>query len=280
MTDQHRLIDRWEKLSAFVRLCLISPFVAGPQLLNVLLVGRWGEGKTTMLNRFRCNPWIDYIDDVTEFGLHRPLSESTEGRLTTIVLPDFGAICARGPREKTTIGLLASAIEEGVYKVEVGPNRAYHFPDGARLQLLTAMTHYDFAQYLNLLTIKGFLTRFIPVNASFTDDEHRVMYGLSRGGDSPLTKECYMGTASGDWPGVWPITVPEEYQSWIEGEVNYMRKHSPHLYAGQRTWQRFQLLLQSSARLHGRGTVTDDDVAYLMHFRVYWRRPPFMPIAK
>lgn len=267
-----KLALKWRLIAEFTRLVIISSRVRNLEApINLCLVGPPGDGKTKMLMRAKDVPHVRVFSDLSPKGVLSFLDLVKNGFVTTLVVPDLGTIIGRKAEiGKQVISNLAMMCAEGVHQIAVyGRMKDY---EGARASLLTAITPTNFIEAVRMLEQNGFTSRLFVVDFDFLAEELLHMQSRKLLGDRTLMRP-FSYPRAGMRAGLYPlrsVRVPRSHASTaLEWWKTVMSKAPEHVY-GFRTADALVGLLQSSAYLHGRKTVTTDDVKYIKRFEQLW----------
>ena len=267
-----RHAKRWRLVSEFVRLIAISSRVRNLEApINVCLVGPPGDGKTKMLLRAQALPHVRVFSDLSPKGMLKFLDLVQNGFVSTLIVPDMGTIVGRKMEiGKQVIANLAMMCAEGVYQIAVyGRMKDY---GGARASLMSAATVENFVDGYRMLSQNGFTSRLFVIDFDFSADELLHMQARKLLGDRRLMKP-FTYSKSGRRSGLYPlrsVRVPRSHASQALDWWRRVMSNAPEHAYGFRTADALVGLLQASAYLNGRSSVTGDDVRYIERFESLW----------
>lgn len=258
--------DRWNQVADLVRLAAASSRVANIETpINVILVGKPGDGKTRMVMRVDHLAHVQTLSDTTYLGLCQCLNQVRDGIIGTLVIPDLGTIVGRrGDVATQCIATLAMMTAEGVRAIRVG-KRVKDY-GGARASLITAVTFGDLAKSYQTLNQNAFLSRVILVNFDISLEEMTAMMVKKHQGDERLLRSLSFRSAGIRRDGTLPIrpvimadTFAKQARSWW---LQLYRRRSDRFF-GFRSGDFLTGLLQSAAYLRGDGRVRSVDVKFV-----------------
>lgn len=268
-------IASWRKISEFVRIIAFTGFArsqrdtARPQ--SLLLLSNPGEGKTSLLERFRVNTFIEFYSDITYQQFLPILKRSQAGRSRFVCITEFQKVLAR--RRSVSANLLSvmsMAMEEGVYKVAYGPVEKQF--DGARVGLLAASTISSMKRHPYLIYDIAMDSRCYFVDASETLDELLVMEKRMASGNRSLLSPVVIDTPDREVIVDLPSGLSDKLRRWTAE----MRRVGVRVY-GLRSLARFMYLLRGVALADGKETVRRSHFEEAYEFRNLWLQPPPLP---
>jgi hypothetical protein len=253
-----------EDIIKIVKLGIASSYLKGERnYLNIMLLADPEAGKTSMLLCFNFDKLknVFTMTDPTKSTLQKFIKELTGNPhiLKYIIIPDFTRIKSHGKStEKGIIGLLNSGIEEGLREITThitgGLSDVKVFDEPRFFGMATSMTRQFMGdrrvtkQWYSL----GFLSRFIPVSYSYTDEQKaKVREYLAEGRD--LFNEVEILRLSEKRVGCKSV-----YVSKLNPYIDKLIEAS-HLY-GFRYTKQFRIMLKANALLRGETDVDDVDV--------------------
>lgn len=266
-------LREWDRATQFMSAFAVSGFLSEqtPQgdvipvrPASVLLVGGPGSGKTEIVERFRRCHWISYHNDMTVRSLLPLLRKAEERTLTHVAAPEFNKWFQRkAVIAENCVGLLSSAMEEGVDNYDVGgEHRKFNY---ARLGLFAGMTPGTMTKRKGMLGEMGFLTRAAVLEWALPREErdeilHRMNTGLTADIE-PIALAVPPGTsrATVQWePRIGLALMEFVRRHWSANDL--------------RTFKRFKVLLLARAYLTGAARVRDEDWQWLRSYDDYWNR--------
>lgn len=267
---RRKTLTRWNQISDFVKIHYASGLVANARPQSVFLVARPGEGKTEMLDRFRCNTFVDFYSDLTFQKLIPVFKKALRGHVTHICVTEFQKIITRRRSiSDNTLSLLLQGMEEGVFKVAYGPQE--HDLGGARLGIVAATTPRSIDRHPYLITELAIDSRAFFIDAELPVDEIREIEHRIIEGDYTALKATPLPVVKD-----FAVEVSETLGKKVNGWVADMRKRKLRTY-GMRTLTRFLHLLRGVAYLNGHKRATASDVDELYAYSHFWLEPPPLP---
>ena len=178
---------RLEPIIEIVRAAIWTGKLADEKPISVMLIAEQESAKTECLKFFRGTPSLKYVSDITSRGLAPYKHDIEAGRMRHLVILDLVRILShgRGVSERT-IQTLASIMEEGESETsDAGGQSAWkNFP---RIGALMAITPKFFISKRGKWRETGFLTRFIPVSFTYTEETVRLIHvAIAKGQQLPL----------------------------------------------------------------------------------------------
>lgn len=276
--DQKRKpLREWDRATQFLSAFAISGFLAERTAqgdvvpvrpASVVLVGGPGSGKTELVERFKSADWLTYHNDLTVRSLLPLLRRADQGLLTHVAAPEFNKWFQRKSFvAENCIGLLSSAMEEGISDYSVG-GTTLHFR-AARLGLFAGMTPRTMTRRREMLADMGFLSRICALSWELPVEERqeitrRINLGLSDDLDPIELPRVQDGQGTNGRAVVaWDAKLGVEV-------AKFARAHWPD--NDLRTFKRFKVLMLARAYLVGRKAVGDDEWQWLRGYDDYWKR--------
>lgn len=231
---------------------------------SVLLVGGPGSGKTELIERFRWCHWMSYHNDLTVRSLLPLLKRAEHGVLTHIAAPEFNKWFQRKSFiAENCVGLLSSAMEEGVANYSVGgEDRKF---DYARLGLFAGCTPRTIGKRKAMLSEMGFLTRAAVLEWELPRAERdAIMDRMNRGiGDDTVPIQVVLPDGGERAVVAWDDRIGATVVQWV-------RQKWPD--NDLRSFKRFKTLMLARAYLTGRDRVGDVEWTWLRSYDDYWDR--------
>lgn len=261
-------LRRWKELSSFLEILLYTGWVSNGRPMSAFLIAEPGEGKTTLLERFRGNTQIDYYSDLTYRTLITILKDAAKGKRTHVCCTEFQKIIMRRASvANSTLTIMLQAMEEGVFKVGFGPQE--HDCFGARLGVFAATTVTSVQKNPTLITELAMDSRAYFIDASSTEDEIQEIENRIVRGDESALKPITIKAPEKKVHVDIPEAVGQRVRLWVrEMEDERIRTY------GARTLMRFLHTLRGVALKDGRDIVRKVDEEELYTYRALWMKPP------
>jgi hypothetical protein len=265
-------LREWDRATDLLKTFAISGFITERSVqgallpvrpASVLLVGNPGSGKTEIIERFKRNPWLSYHNDLTVKSLVPILRRAEAGKVTHVAAPEFNKWFQRKSAiAENCIGLLSSAMEEGIVTYSVGPQPVTF--ENARLGLFGGMTPGSLARRKMMLDEMGFTSRANVVEWSLPKDELKeILRRMNVGILTDLEPVDLVLPEAGRAIIRWDEKIGEQIQAFVT--ANWPRNLL-------RTFKRFKTIGLAQAYLMGRDAVTDDVWRWLRSYDDWWNR--------
>jgi hypothetical protein len=178
---------RLEPIIEIVKAAIWTGKLADEKPISIMLIAEQESAKTECLKFFRGTTTLKYVSDITSRGLAPYKHDIESGRMRHLVILDLVRILShgRGVSERT-IQTLASIMEEGESETSDagGQSNWKNFP---RIGCLMAITPKFFASKRGKWRETGFLTRFVPISFSYTQETVRLIHvSIAKGAQLPL----------------------------------------------------------------------------------------------
>jgi hypothetical protein len=235
--------------------------------ISIMLIAQQESCKTECLKYYRGTSTLRYVSDLTSKGLLPYKKEIEARKLRHIVLLDLVRIVSHGRTvSDRTLQSLAALMEEGESETSDagGQDSWENFP---RIGCLMALTPQFFNSKRGKWRATGFMTRFVPINFEYSEKTiHDVHISISRGDKIPLPK---------------PIDLPHnDVQIFCAGKYSaIIAKKAQELGEKMETYGfRYQKILRAlakaNARIEGRGSVNEKDVARIIMWAEFFTERP------
>lgn len=231
---------------------------------SVVLVGGPGSGKTELIERFKWCHWMSYHNDLTVRSLLPLLRRAEHGVLTHVAAPEFNKWFQRKAFiAENCIGLLSSAMEEGIDKYSVGgDDRKFNY---ARLGLFAGCTPRTMGARKRTLSEMGFLTRACVLEWELPRSERDLILDRMNNGTADDTLPIMLVVPQGGQRAVvaWDDKLGKDVIQWV-------RQRWPE--NDLRTFKRYKTLMLARAYLTGQKKVTLREWTWLRSYDDYWER--------
>jgi hypothetical protein len=253
-----------EAIRKITKLAIASAYLEDEkQRLNIILLGNPESGKSSILLSFKYPAGVKVLTDVTRAKLAKILKDikDPEKDLKYMIIPDLTVVRGHSKTvEKGIISFLNACIEEGVYDVTQylgsGFTDITEFKKPIRFGIATSLTRQimEDRRRQGFWYSTGFLSRFLPVSYSYTEDQIKKIREYIAGGlelDGDLEKIVVKGK-------------PKRVVCDID-DVLYYGKYIDKLAAASMTYgfrytRHFRLMLKAHAMLRGSNKVEAVDV--------------------
>lgn len=261
-------LRRWNQLSAFLEILLYTGHVSNGRPMSAFLIAEPGEGKTTLLERFRGNTQIEFYSDLTYRTIITVLKDAAKGRRTHLCCTEFQKIIMRRASvANSTLTIMLQAMEEGVFKVGFGPQE--HDCFGARLGVFAATTVTSVEKNPTIISELAMDSRAYFIDASSTEAEIFEIENRIVKGDESALKPIQIRAPARKVHVEVPEAVGQRVRSWVVE----MRNEKLRTY-GTRTLTRFLHTLRGVALKNGSEIVRKAHEEELYEFRELWLNPP------
>jgi hypothetical protein len=253
-----------EAIKEIAKLAIASAYLEDEkQRLNIILLGNPESGKSSILLSFKYPPGVKVLTDVTRAKLVQILKDikDPEKDLRYMIIPDLTVVRGHSKTvERGVISFLNACVEEGVSDVTqylgIGFADITPFEKPIRFGIATSLTRQimEDRRRQSFWYSTGFLSRFLPVSYSYTEDQIKeirkyIAGGLELGDD--LEKIVIRGK-------------PRKIICDID-EVLYFEKYIDKLAAASMTYgfrytRHFRLMLKAHAMLRGSNKVEPIDI--------------------
>lgn len=242
-------------LAQLVELSLWSAFIKGERPVSMFLVSHIESGKSSLLKQYK--NWSS-VSMQTDFNTHifEQLVPDMERKVTrTLIFPDFLRLVSRSSKTRQNIvTILNSLIEEG-WEGKLPFGREIKEPIQANV--VTAITPDEISDKRHKWNKMGFLSRFIPVSFSYTDNTSNQIKNYIR--DEIYRKdEKYnhfrMPRKSQD------IKLPKEIGDELMQLSEIIKNRIDKNLYGFRLQRQIQVITKANALQNNRNIVTENDL--------------------
>ena len=141
---------------------IFSSYVLGSIPVSAFVVAPSGAGKSKTIIQYKGTNGCHLTNDVTSMGLQELLKNDNDGKLRTIIVPDFNLVLShRTSTLQLTIANLLSVMSEGTVRIDDGreTKEVKHDPVG----VITAMTFDMYKRQAIRWMALGLTRRFLPL---------------------------------------------------------------------------------------------------------------------
>jgi hypothetical protein len=203
----------FEQITEILETALYSAYLKGTIPLSVIVIGPSGGGKSKAVMQYGGSNGCHLTNDITSSGLQEILERDYEGKIRTLVIPDFNVVLShRASTLQLTIANLLSVTSEGTVRIDDGREKkeTKHLPVG----IITAMTRELYMHVARKWAILGFNRRFIPVFFEYSvRTRQRIQDSISSDFVSLLQllpKEMHR-------PPYSDVSIPKDHAQKIQG---------------------------------------------------------------
>jgi hypothetical protein len=172
-----------------VETCIYTGKLADEKPVSLILVAEQESAKTEALKHFFGTTTLRFVSDLTSKGLDPYRSEIESGQLRHIVIMDLIRVVSHNKGVAIrTIQTLSGIMEEGAADCsDAGGLVAWkNFP---RVGCMTALTPSYYRAKAGNWRKSGFLSRFLPVSFSYSEDtQHLIHMAIAEGHQLPERK--------------------------------------------------------------------------------------------
>lgn len=248
---------RLEPILEIIKASVWTGRLSDEKPVSIMLVAKQESAKTESLKYFRGTPTLTFISDLTSRGLIPYKKEIESGRLRHIVLLDLVRIIAHGRNiADRTLQTLASLMEEGESETsDAGGRDSWaNFP---KIGVLMALTPAFFKSKRGKWRETGFLTRFVPVSFSYSEEAvHEIHMSIAAGHQLPVPQAEAIPALN------YAVDCEPKYSAIIARraeELGIIMKTY-----GFRYQRIMRALTKAQARIVGRSYVTSEDVGKVL----------------
>lgn len=261
-------LRRWNQLSRFLEILLYTGHISNGRPMSAFLIAEPGEGKTSLLERFRGNTQVDFYSDLTYRTIISVLKDAARGRRTHLCCTEFQKIIMRRASvANSTLTIMLQAMEEGVFKVGFGPQE--HDCMGARLGVLAATTVTSIEKNPTIISELAMDSRAFFIDATSTEKEILEIEERIVSGDDSALKPILIHPPARKVHVEVPEAVGQRVRLW----VREMQSAKVRTY-GVRTLTRFLHTLRGVALKDGSDVVRRAHEDELYEYRELWLAPP------
>ncbi len=258
-------------LEDIIELAIVSAWIK-PKPVSIGIFAPPDYGKTETLLQYRKCKGVEIMSDTTSYGLNKFLvPEITAKRVRYLIFPDFSKILNRSWRvANEVLSLLNLIIEEGVssvYTYNIQFNSDMLDLDRIRVGCILATPEDILKRKEGFLKRYGFWSRILPFYIKYTkEDMLRVHEEIKEEKTSFRLKNIKVPDEDIE------IKLPKEEADKLDSVV-MAYKESVGSETGFRLRRNLQQLAKSNAWLHGRDTVTEEDIRKVISFAPFLFNP-------
>lgn len=254
---------RLEPIIELLRAAIWTARLADEKPVSVMLVAQQESAKTEMLKYFRGTSTLAYISDLTSRGLLTHKDAIERGKIRHLVLLDLVRIISHGRTvQERTFQTLAALMEEGESEtLDAGGSSKWN--DFPRIGCLMALTPAFFKSKRGRWRETGFMTRFLPVSFTYSEDtKHTVHKFIAAGYQLPAPHPEKLPEFASQ------VSMPDKISRTIISRAeelgDTMRTY------GFRYQKSMRALAKAQALLNKRGVVTDADLGKVLSWSEFF----------
>jgi len=261
---QRDMFMRLEPIIEILRAAIWTGKLGDEKPVSVMLIAEQESAKTECLKYFRGTSTLKYVSDLTSRGMIPYKREIQDGKLRHLVLLDLVRLLSHGKGvSERTIQTIASLMEEGESETSDAGGRESWGSDFPRIGVLMAITPRFFRAKRGKWRQTGFLTRFVPISFSYTDDTvKRIHDGIANGNSIPSPRPEKIP------PLAYTSFLPENIAKSLSMRAREIGKQM-HTY-GFRYHKILRALAKANARMNERGTVTKEDLYKVLEWSSFF----------
>lgn len=253
---------RWEQLSYLMGCMTVTGRIEGIGPQSLLIVGPSSAGKSAMINRYNqagVNTHLMFLTAISMMGLQSVLRERVP-KVTHLMIPEFQSLVLRKKSVwEGLLGLLLPAMEEGVGELYNGPRlESYH---GARLGLVSGITHSAFLSVLPQLSESGFLSRVLVCHLNRSSVDALLARQAANAGDVSELRKIVVNLPSRPFH----VRISSRLADAIDVYAHGVDPNGIH-----RTAKRFAGIVKAAAWLDGKSEVSDRHWDFIRSLEELW----------
>lgn len=255
---------RLEPIIEILRAAIWTGKLGDEKPVSVMLIAEQESAKTECLKYFHGTTTLKYVSDLTSRGMLPYRREIQDGKLRHLVLLDLVRLLSHGKGvSERTIQTIASLMEEGESETSDAGGRETWGSDFPRIGVLMAITPRFFKAKRGKWRQTGFLTRFVPISFSYTENTIRMIHSSIANGHSipPPHPEKIP-------PLAYTSAMPEKIAKMLSIRAREIGKRM-NTY-GFRYHKILRALAKANARMNGRGVVTQEDLLKVMEWSSFF----------
>jgi len=240
-----------------VRCAIWTGRVKGVNPVSIILVASPESAKSQILLHFRNTPTLRYYTDVTAKALLTLRPEIESKRIRHIVLQDLNVLGTHKSWVSERIfAFLSCLMEEGITTL-ADPSGTFDWRGLPKIGLLAAITPTQYYDRRARWSRMGFITRFLSVHFTYTEDTVSVVHTIIKQGHTLPEAVCEPLPED-----EVEVHLPEKTAILIlEAAVKVSNLYGTY---GFRFHKQFQAIVKGLALSRGRTEVTADDAAELI----------------
>ena len=245
-----------EQLEKLIAITLFTGHIVHENPVSLILIATPESGKTELMKKFAGNKGVEYLNDVTAYGIMRRYKEDIEmGRVRHFMFPDLCTPLARDPHTVATlIAFLNGLVEEGITAIETyaQPNIRLKLGQHQAVGIITGITAREMKERKRVFGKVGFLSRMLPVSYTYANSTRLKIL------ESIAARQYQQdGTVKLELPrNPWKVHLPIDYARRITSIA--VAKTDDGLF-GFRKQKQLQTLMMGSALSEEREEVQQKD---------------------
>jgi len=163
-----------QDLEKIVALTLCSAYIVGDKPLSLLLLSdRPESGKTEIVQKFKGTPKVNFVTDVSGFGIKRDFAEKIrQEQVTHIIIPELLQPLMKGKSTATSfVATLQGLMEDGLMGLHTGYSTAVYDDDAERAKtvgFIGCMPRKMYEYVKQGWSNSGFLSRWVVVSYQYS----------------------------------------------------------------------------------------------------------------
>jgi hypothetical protein len=203
----------FELITEIIETALYSAYLKGTIPLSAIVIGPSGGGKSKSIMQYGGTNGCHLTNDITSSGLQEILERDHEGKIRTLIIPDFNVVLShRASTLQLTIANLLSVTSEGTVRIDDGREKkeTKHLPVG----IITAMTRELYMHVARKWAILGFNRRFIPI---FFEYSVRTRQQIQDSIASDTVSLLQLLPREIHRPAYADVSIPKDFSQRIQG---------------------------------------------------------------
>lgn len=242
--------------------------LADEKPVSVMLIAEQESAKTEALKYFRGTRTIRYVSDLTSRGLIPYKNDIKDGKLRHLCLLDLVRLLSHGKGvSERTIQTIASLMEEGESETSDAGGREDWGSDFPRIGCMMAITPKFFKAKRGKWRQTGFLTRFVPICFTYSEQTvHDIHDSIANGGSIPPPHPENIPILP------YGVELNQKHAKTLSRKAEQIGRRM-NTY-GFRYHKILRSLAKANARIAGRGAVNDQDIMKVLEWSEFFTDKP------